>query len=153
VYDLANFVLTKKYIPLIGHGQARWNNLHINDLTDAIFLLVEAAVAGNANTELWGAGGYFTVESGEHVWGDLAKQIGANAYRLGLLESEPQARTLNAEEGIKEAGFAAMGWAWNARAKSERLNKVLGWSASRPSLEEDMSNIIKFESAIMTRSA
>jgi hypothetical protein len=30
---------------------------------------------------------------------------------------------------------------------------VLGWSASRPSLEEDMSNIIKFESAIMTRSA
>ena len=47
---------------------------------------------------------------------------------------------------MKEAGFTAMGWAWNARAKSERLNWVLGWKKpDASSIEREIPEMLKTE--------
>ncbi|KAK3067776.1 hypothetical protein LTR53_015137 [Teratosphaeriaceae sp. CCFEE 6253] len=145
VYDLAKFVMEKRWVPIIGEGQARWNNLHVHDLSDAFVLLTEAAVAGNVDPELWGEKGYLAVENGEHAWGDIARRIGAAAAELGHLERGYETKTLDAEDAINAGGFATMAWAWNARARSIRLNKVLHWKPSRSSLEEEIPEIVQGE--------
>ncbi|KAI7214049.1 NAD(P)-binding protein [Hortaea werneckii] len=144
VYELAKLVLTKQYTPVIGQGQARWNNVHVHDLSDLYVLLTEAAVNGNTNAELWGEKGYLIVESGEHVWGDLAKSVGQAAVDLGYLKSA-DVRALGKDQALDQAGFEAVSWGLNSRARAERANKVLGWKASRNSLEEEVKTIVKSE--------
>ncbi|KAK8050493.1 hypothetical protein PG994_012223 [Apiospora phragmitis] len=80
--------------PSSAGGRARWNHVHVADLSEAFRLLVEQAVAssigeeGNKrqdDKEMWGAWGYYFVESGEHVWGELARGMAGTAFEMGLL--------------------------------------------------------------------
>ncbi|KAK4898143.1 hypothetical protein LTR27_004150 [Elasticomyces elasticus] len=146
IYDLASFVLKHQWVPIIGGGKARWKNLHIYDLSDAFVLLIEAAVAGNNDPELWGANGYLIVEHGEHTWSDIAGKIGTTAHKLGYLDAEPKVKVLHTfNDVLKEVGYNGLGWAWNARAKGERLSKVLRWEPSGPTLEVELEEIVKRE--------
>lgn len=86
-YELAKLILQKGYAPIIGKGKARWNNVHIADLSAVFVKLVEAAVGDQLSAEkaeLWGAKGYYIVESGEHEWGTLSRKIGMWPYVVRL---------------------------------------------------------------------
>jgi len=141
---MAKLMLTAKYIPIIGQGKARWNSVHVHDLSDVFALLVDAAVAKNTSDEIWGANGYILVENGEHVWSDLAKQMGSEAEKLGYL-SKPGERPLSKDAAIEQAGFEAVSWGLNSRCKAQRARKVLGWSPSRTSIEHELPTILKAE--------
>jgi len=145
VYELSKLILTAQYIPIIGGGKARWNHIHVADLSNVFLRLVEAAVAKNNDSELWGAKGYFLTESGEHIWSELAEQIGREAHEMGLLSKQPQTQELSKDAAMKQAGFEAVSWGLNSRGKAERARKVLGWEPSAPSLEADIPNILKAE--------
>lgn len=146
VYELAKFILTKQYVPIIGPGKARWNHIHVADLADVYVLLVEAAVAGNTDRELWGAKGYILTECGEHIWGDVARKVGAEAVRLGYLK-EPEEKALSKDAAIDQAGFEAVSWGLNSRGKAERANKVLGWKPTRRGIEAEIPEILQAEHA------
>ena len=144
MYELAKLVLEKGYIPIIGDGKARWNSVHVEDLSQVLLLLTERAAAKDTNAELWGAKGYILVENGEHVWGDLARKVGAEAAKLGYI-SEPKEGSLGKDQAIDQAGFEAVSWGLNSRGVARRARKHLGWSPTKPSIEEEVPNILKDE--------
>lgn len=65
-YELAKLILTGNYVPVVGEGKARWNNVHVHDLSQVYLLLAERAIAGGHDSEIWGAKGYYLTENGEH---------------------------------------------------------------------------------------
>jgi len=156
VYELAHFVLEQKYCPRIGRGLARWNNVHVHDLSAVFALLVEAALDparnGDDAGELWGARGYYFTENGEHVWGELSEAVGREAQAQGLLGADaaagPEVRELSFDEAVKSpAGFEAASWGMNSRGKAVRARKVLGWKPRERSLEDEIPNIVRSEAA------
>ena len=145
VYRMAELMLSAKYIPIVGEGKARWNNVHVADLSDVYLLLTEAAVAGRLDPELWGgANVYYLTENGEHRWDELATKIAQDAERLGYVKSL-QKQPLSREAALDAAGFEAVSWGLNSRGKSERARKLLNWTPSAPSLEDTLPEIIKQE--------
>nr|POE61062.1 uncharacterized protein c2a9.02 [Quercus suber] len=127
VYELAHLILTKRYVPVIGEGRARWNNVHVADLAQVYVLLVEAAAAGNVSPEIWGERGYMVVENGEHYWTELAEEIARAAEERGYVDGKLQRNALEEKAAKEQAGFEAISWGLNSRAKAERANKTLGW--------------------------
>ena len=147
-YELAKYILTRSTIPIIGAGKARWNNVHVGDLSDLFVLLAEAAAKGDAaNADLWGEKGYFLVENGEHVWSEFARAMGRKAEELGFVEKGIKEGQLGKEEALKQAGFEAVSWGLNSRARGERARKVLGWKPHRQTLEETVPEILRNEKA------
>jgi nucleoside-diphosphate-sugar epimerase len=143
-YELAKVVLTEKCIPIIGAGKARWCQVHVADLANAFSLLVDAAVSKKLDDELWGAKGYYLIENGEFYWSDLAKSMGKKAAELGYIP-DPEVKPLSKDAALDIAGFEAVSWGLNSRAKGERARKVLGWKPTRPRLEDEVPDILKQE--------
>ncbi|KAL5342715.1 hypothetical protein BJX70DRAFT_355625 [Aspergillus crustosus] len=150
VYELSSFILKEGYTPVIGKGLARWNNVHVYDLSRLFGLLLEAATdpARKDDKEIWGEKGYFLAENGEHVWGDLAKHIGQQAHKLGYLKNEPEVKALSLDEAIASpAGFEAASWGWNSRGRALRGKNVLGWKPQEKSIEDEVDDILKAEAS------
>lgn len=125
---MSKLILSANYIPVIGEGKARWNNVHVADLSDLYVLLCEAAVSHKIDPEIWGLRGYYLVENGEHLWSDIAKQIGQEAERVGFIKS-PETKTLSRDAALEQAGFEAESWgeffAFRINEHSRRSNNVL----------------------------
>jgi nucleoside-diphosphate-sugar epimerase len=137
--------LTGKYVPIIGQGKARWNNVHVSDLAQVFVLLTEAALKNDPNAELWNEKGYYLVENSEHVWSDLARLMGKRAQELGLVNKKLEENSLGKDEAVKQAGFEAVSWGFNSRGKAERAKKVVGWEPKAPSIESTVDEILKDE--------
>ena len=146
VYEMAKLMLSARYIPIVGEGKARWNNVHIADLSDVFLLLVEAAVAQKQDPELWGARAYYLTENGEHVWGELATFVGERAQALSFV-GKLEKLTLSRSQALEQAGFEAESWGMNSRGKADRAKKILGWRPHQPSLENDVDEILRSEKA------
>ena len=144
-YELAYLILTEGYIPIVGQGKARLNHVHITDLAQLLVLLTEAAVSGKSDAELWNEKGYYLVENGEHLWADLARNMGKKALELGLLKGELKEQSLSKDKAIEQAGFDAVSWGYNSRGKAERARKVVGWKPSAPSIDNTLEEILKDE--------
>ncbi|KAL4936689.1 hypothetical protein BDV06DRAFT_88649 [Aspergillus oleicola] len=150
VYELASFILQQGYVPVIGKGLARWNNIHVYDLSRLFSLLVSAAIDPKQkdNAEIWGDKGYLLSENGEHVWGDLAKLVGQKAHELGYLKTKPDVKQLSLDEAIKSpAGFEAASWGWNSRGQAQRARDVLAWKPQERSIEEEIPDVIAAEAS------
>lgn len=137
-------ILTKGYVPIVGQGKARWTNVHVADLSHVYLLLAERATQHDNNPELWGEKGYLFTENGEHVWSDLARQIGREATTLGYI-TEPKEGSLGKDEALEQAGFEAVSWGLNSRAKAQRARKFLQWEPKQHSLEEEVPEILRQE--------
>lgn len=130
--------------PIIGAGQAIWNNVHIHDLGDVYALLVHAAVAGQNDDGIWGPKAYYLTENGEHRWGDLAQSTAEAAAKLGLIP-EAKAEPIDLESAKQYAGFESLSWGMNSRGRALRARKLLGWEPSCPSLLEELPQIVQSE--------
>jgi nucleoside-diphosphate-sugar epimerase len=153
VYELAKLILKEQFIPIIGQGRARWNHIHVHDLSNTYLKLVEAAVAKDTNPELWGPKGYILTESGEHVWGELAEAVGRKAEEMGLVKGKLEKKPLDKDRALEVAGFEAISWGLNSRGKAERAQKVLGWRPTANSLVEEIPNILKAEHEALNKMA
>ncbi|KAH7073967.1 hypothetical protein BKA63DRAFT_567132 [Paraphoma chrysanthemicola] len=144
-YEMAHLILTEEFVPTIGQGKARWNNIHVSDLAHLFVLLTEAAVDKNVDAKLWNQQGYYLVENGEHIWAELARLMGKRAKELGLVAKELEERNLSKDKAMEQAGFEAVSWGFNSRGKAERAKKVVGWQPSGPSIEDCVDEILKDE--------
>ena len=145
-YELAHLILTAGYVPIIGQGKARWNNVHVSDLAQLFVLLTEAAIANNTDPQLWNEQGYYLVENGEHLWADLARLMGKKAIELGLVKSEKMEESqLGKDKAIEQAGFEAVSWGFNSRGKAVRARKLMGWKPEGLSIEDNVLEILSDE--------
>ncbi|KAK4574444.1 hypothetical protein LTR86_001285 [Recurvomyces mirabilis] len=153
-YELTKLILTGKYIPVVGSGKARWNNVHVSDLASLFTLLVEEAGNPTADkqSELWGSKGYYLAENGEHVWTDLAVRIGQECTKQGYT-SNLEKKSLTKEAALDQAGFEAVSWGWNSRGKAERAKHLLGWKPSCPSIEAEVPNMVQEEHDLLSKKA
>ncbi|KAL1303673.1 hypothetical protein AAFC00_007027 [Neodothiora populina] len=149
-YELVKATLRLKSGPILGEGKARWNNVHVYDLSNAFLLLAEAAVAGKNDKGMWGGDVYYLCENGEHVWGELSKLVAKTAADLGFI---PEAKTEKMDEAKAKdvAGFESLSWGYNSRGKAERLNKILGWVPKEHSIEEEIPIIVKSENEALKK--
>lgn len=87
---LVKTTLEQGQAPILGKGLAEWNNVHIYDLSDLWILLVDAALKNynEMDAKLWGKEGYFLAENGQHVWGELSKQVGEVACWKGYIKEK-----------------------------------------------------------------
>ncbi|KAF2772954.1 NAD(P)-binding protein [Teratosphaeria nubilosa] len=152
VYELSKLILKEQFIPIIGQGRARWDHIHIHDLSDVYVRLVEKAAAKNTDPEIWGAKGYFLTESGEHIWGGLAEQIGRKAEELGLVQKKLEKQPLDKDRALEVAGFEAVSWGLNSRGKGGRAQKTLGWQPKAASLLDEIPAILKAEHERLSKS-
>jgi nucleoside-diphosphate-sugar epimerase len=149
-YELARLILRRGIVPIVGAGRARWNSVHVHDLSDAFALLADdatAAVARNHSDEVWGPHVYHLAENGEFVWGDLARLMGRKAVELGYLSEAPKEQPLSRAEVLQIADLQAVSWGLNSRGKAIRLRRTLGWNPHRPSIEQEVPAILKSEKA------
>ncbi|KAJ5781198.1 hypothetical protein N7457_006358 [Penicillium paradoxum] len=130
VYELANVTLRPQKAPITGAGQAIWNHIHVHDLSDVYALLVDAASAARTDDGLWGPRAYCLTENGEHCWGELAQATAEEAVKPGAKAY---------------AGFESVSWGLNSRGRSQRARKILGWAPSRPSLVNELPEILRSE--------
>ncbi|KAL2839856.1 NAD(P)-binding protein [Aspergillus pseudodeflectus] len=155
VYELASFILKEQYCPRIGKGLARWNNVHVHDLSRVFELLVQAAINPSSvkgdDSQTWGAHGYYLTENGEHVWGDLSAAVGEEAFRQGYIKKggkAPEVREWSIDEAVNSAaGFEAASWGMNSRGVAARAKKILGWKPQERSLVEELPEIVRSEAA------
>jgi nucleoside-diphosphate-sugar epimerase len=118
--------------------------VHIHDLSDVYSLLVDAATAGRTDDGLWGAKAYYLTENGEHCWGELAQATAEAAMKLGYLP-EAKAEPIDLESAKKYAGFESLSWGMNSRGRSQRAREILGWKPYRPSLVDELPEILRSE--------
>jgi nucleoside-diphosphate-sugar epimerase len=144
VYELAKLILSAQYIPIVGEGKARWNNVHVANLAKVYLLLCEAAVSKRLDANIWGGDVYYLVENGEHLWSETAAQIGREAEKKGYAKNLEK-KTLSREAALDQAGFEAVSWGMNSRGKALRAEKVLGWKPTAPSLEKSVPEIVEDE--------
>lgn len=130
--------------PIIGAGQSIWNNVHVHDLSDLYALLVDAALAGRVDDGLWGPRAYYLTENGEHCWGELAQSTADAATNLGYLPGA-KAEPIDLESAKRYAGFESLSWGMNSRGQSRRAGELLGWKPSRPSLVDELPEILRSE--------
>ena len=151
-YELTKLILNGKYIPVVGSGKARWNNVHVADLANLFTLLVEEAAnpKSDKESELWGSKGYYLAENGEHVWTDLAVRIGQECTKQGYT-SDLEKKSLSKEAALDQAGFEAVSWGWNSRGKAERAKHLLGWKPSGPSIEAEVPNMVQEEHDLLSK--
>jgi nucleoside-diphosphate-sugar epimerase len=148
VYHLARITLEQGQAPQLGKGLTEWDNVHVHDLSDLFVLLVEAAVSGKEDPEVWGGKGYFLAENGHHVWGDISKEVGEAAYKQGYIKTK-EVNAMSPEVAEEKAGFQAASWGLNSRGFANRARKILGWKPTAKSLKECIPDIVDGEAATM----
>lgn len=153
VYELANLILREggtRGAPIIGEGKARMNHVHIADLSDVYLTLVAKALGHDTSPHLWGPSGYFFTVAGEHVWGELSRRITRLAAQKGFISTSSTTTSskdtdtetvkefqLDKDEALNLAGFEALSWGLNSRAKGARARKYLGWEPKMPGIEHE----------------
>ncbi|GAB7359815.1 hypothetical protein MBLNU230_g6983t1 [Neophaeotheca triangularis] len=148
VYELAKLILTAEYTPVIGQGKARWNYVHVYDLTRCFAALTDKALAGDTSPELWGEKGYMFTEAGEHLWTELARHISKTAVEKGLVDSKATKEdSLSKDAAIEQAGFEAVSWGWNSRGRALRARKYLGWEPKERHIFDEVPTILEEEKA------
>ncbi|MCJ1466374.1 hypothetical protein MMC07_004993 [Pseudocyphellaria aurata] len=144
--ELARSTLERKKGFQIGAGRTYWPNVHIYDVSRCFLALVEAA-ADHDGKATWGKEGYYFVENGEHIWGDIAKIIASTAKGQGFLTSDEVVSISSdeADQDQKLMAYASILWGTNSRCKAVRARKVLGWTPKERSMSEEIPEIVTNE--------
>nr|XP_036587517.1 uncharacterized protein CTRU02_02433 [Colletotrichum truncatum]KAF6798459.1 hypothetical protein CTRU02_02433 [Colletotrichum truncatum] len=143
---LAQATLEKGFAPIIAPGKTEWDNVHVHDLSTFFTLLVEATQDGSKNSdpEVFGPKAYYFVESGTHVWSEVAKWIAEEAHKQGYLPA-PLTKDITMKEALQSEGVSNNSWGLNSKSKAERARKYFGWEAKGKSLKDDVPELISLE--------
>ena len=141
--ELARCTLEKKHGIQVGAGLTFWPNVHVADLSVAYLKLVEAAVHGGGKAT-WGKDGYYFIESGEHVWGKIAKTVASAAHKQSFIPTD-EVKTLPNEEIDQLTPHGLWLWGANSRARAIRARKLLGWTAKEKSIEDETPETVAVE--------
>lgn len=142
-YALAEYVLKRKQGIQVGQGKNIWHQIHVHDLSALYKLLGEAAAAGGGNAT-WNDKGYYLVESGSFVWGDVQKKVAQVAHEKGLIPSA-ELEPLSDQQIQDLWAFGLYAWGSNSRGHAIRAGKLLGWKPENPKLLDIVPEIVEVQ--------
>lgn len=145
VPGMTRFTLTNGYAPILPPGTAEWDHVHVSDLGAALMLAAEAALdpTKSGSPEVFGPHAYYFLESGAHVWSDIARFIAAEAEKKGLLKDDTKPHVREVTD--KEVGRPS--WALHSHGIAARARKYLGWEPKGKSLRETIPETLDIEAA------
>jgi nucleoside-diphosphate-sugar epimerase len=149
VPDLIKATLKEGYGFQVGNGDARWNAVHVHDLSDLYLHLIEEAANGGGSAT-WGSEGYYFAESEEFRWGDIGRGVAEAAYRKGFIKSS-EVKSLTPEEvdPLRERGRGRFVWGVNSRSRAVRARKLLDWKPKGKTIEEEISEAVDIEAKVL----
>lgn len=149
VPGLARATLEKGFAPVIAPGKTEWDHVHVHDLSAFFVTLVEASrdASKNADPEVFGPRAYYFIESGTHVWSEVAKWIAEEAHRQGYLPA-PLTKEATVEE-VLQSTRAGITWGLNSKGKAERAPKYHGWKGKGQSLKEAIPDVVSSEATLL----
>ncbi|KAK4150313.1 hypothetical protein C8A00DRAFT_18128 [Chaetomidium leptoderma] len=149
IHELVRCTLQRKRAIMVGGGKSAWRHVHVHDLSDLYLKLVEHAVAGGeagSGPAVWGgSGGYYFAENGEHVWGELARSISAEAAAQGLMTLEEDPVSIDPAEATKLTPMGQFFWGCNTRVEGRRARQVLNWQPHHAPLRKELKAIVATE--------
>ncbi|KAL4862138.1 hypothetical protein BDV12DRAFT_190618 [Aspergillus spectabilis] len=140
----AKLILQRRKGLQFADGKTFWNAVHVYDLSRLYVSFIHDALSPSGGKVTWNAEGYYLVESGIYFWGDVAREISREAYKLGLLPSEEVA-SVGVEDRHVLAGAGRPVVNYSVRASAIRARKLLGWEAVEGSLAEEVPKIVRAE--------
>lgn len=143
VPSLARSTLQEGHGVQVGEGKTFWCGINVHDLSNLYLLLVEAAAAGGGNAT-WGVEGYYHCESGDIVWGEVAKWMAESAYKKGFIKDDSLV-SYSAEELSKHNPYGPLMWGANSRSRAIRARKLLGWEPKAASLKDTVDEVVDME--------
>lgn len=141
--DLAKFTLQNGAAFQINNGRNRWQNVHIQDLSDLFVLLIDEALKGGG-IATWGREGYYFAENGTHLWGDISKAVAKTAAEQGYIAS-PNVITWTAEEADAKLEFANLFYGTDTVCRALKARRVLGWHPHRHDIETEIKYTLEKE--------
>lgn len=127
----------------VGAGKTYWHSVHVHDLSDCYLKLVEAAMNGG-KPATWGPEGYYFVENGPFVWGEVSQWVTAECKKQGLVQSD-KVVSYSKEQASQMTAMGAALWGANSRAKAIRARKLLGWEPKGESLKDNIAKTVEVE--------
>jgi nucleoside-diphosphate-sugar epimerase len=129
----------------IGPGRNRWSTVHVADLANLYFILLENYVNGKEVPT-----GYLLPESGEFAWGDIAQVLGKVLADRGLARSPDVFSVSTSEDVRKYLGDPEITSRFttgsNSRSRGPKCRSV-GWKCS----EGDVFSTIPAEVDIISK--
>lgn len=129
---------------VVGEGENKWTQVHVQDLSEVFLALVTAALTPGGGKATWNEQGYYFVENGEFVWGDLARKIASVAFDLKLI-NKPEIDHVSKAEADELRPFGSFLWGTNSRCKAIRAKELLGWKPKQKSVFDILPDILEKE--------
>uniref|UniRef100_A0A0B7JVC1 NAD-dependent epimerase/dehydratase domain-containing protein n=1 Tax=Bionectria ochroleuca TaxID=29856 RepID=A0A0B7JVC1_BIOOC len=142
--NLARETLKRRRAFQVGPGESRWSSIHIRDLSQIIVRLVEKAVEGKKDENLWGLAGLYFTGVGELSLSELSAQIASAAASANLL-SDTSVEELDADQFESLLPHGNVLYGTNVRYGASRARKHLDWEPKEESLEETISATVRAE--------
>lgn len=143
IYEMVKATLNRHKGFVLNEGRNRWTEVHVQDLSEVYLALVTAALdAGGKAT--WNDKGYYYVENGEFVWGDISRKVAQVAFEKKFINTG-EVDTVTKEEADKLASYGGYLWGTNSRCRAIRANKLFGWTPKQKSMVDLIPVIMEDE--------
>jgi len=150
VYDMVKAALSRGKGFVVGDGENKWTQVHVQDLSDVYLGLVTAALTPGGKKATWNEEGYYFAENGEFIWGDVGREIAKIAFDKKFINS-PEIDHVNKEEADKLRTAGSYLWGTNSRCRAIRAKELLDWKPKQKSISELLPTIIEKEAIAQGR--
>lgn len=150
VYDMAKAALSRGKGFVVGDGENKWTEIHVQDLSNVYLALVTAALTPGGGKATWNDQGYYFAENGEFLWGDIGRKIAKVAYEKKYINS-PDIDNVSKEQANELRPFGSYLWGTNSRCKAVRARELLGWKPVQKSVFDLLPDIIEKEAVAQGR--
>ncbi|KAI8315050.1 4-aminobutyrate aminotransferase [Colletotrichum sp. SAR11_59] len=144
---LAKTTLERKRGIQVGKGLSRWGNVHVEDVSQLFVKLVEKAVEGKADAQVWNENGLYLTGLGEISFGEISKLVATAAAKKGLIPSD-DVEVLGPEDANTLLPHGAVLFGTNARSEAVRGKKLLGWAPTGESLLDEIPKAVEREAEV-----
>ncbi|KAL0942693.1 nad dependent epimerase dehydratase family protein [Colletotrichum truncatum] len=141
---LVEATLKRKRGVQVGKGLSRWGNVHVEDVSQLFAKLVEKAVEGKSNAQVWNENGLYLTGVGEISFGEISKLVATAASKKGLIPSD-EVEVLGPEEANTVLPHGAVLFGTNARSEALRGKEVVGWAPAGESLQDEIPKAVERE--------
>ncbi|CAG9978187.1 unnamed protein product [Clonostachys byssicola] len=142
--NLARETLKRRRAFQVGPGESRWSSIHVRDLSQIIVRLVEKAVEGRKEENLWGPRGLYFTGVGELSLSEISTRIASAAASANLL-SDNSVEELDADQFESLLPHGNVLYGTNVRYGASRARRHLDWEPKEENLEETISATVQAE--------
>ncbi|KAJ7088129.1 hypothetical protein C8R44DRAFT_819520 [Mycena epipterygia] len=109
----------------VGPGLSMWNGVHVQDLVDLYFLLIDDALSGSPKAST-GLECFYFCATDTYSWKQLADEVGCRLHAKGVITTAEARALLPDEEAEVLGAWSGFAYGSNSRSKTGKAYD-LGW--------------------------